>query len=223
MNSERPNFLVRCLYDTVYSASFTFYTFGFSYHREGWQNTPKDGPVLILSTHSSMLDPFAVGLGIRRYVCQLARKNLFDQWVIGWFMRTLPGIPIDRNMGKDGIQAVLEALERGNAVVMFPEGERSHTGEVQPLKPGVSLLIRRVKCPILPVGVAGTFAAWSRFMKRPKFAPPFLPAGPSTIGVSVGKPIDPARYEDMTREEMLADLHAALVTQQKAAERIRRK
>jgi 1-acyl-sn-glycerol-3-phosphate acyltransferase len=218
-----PTFWVRRLYDCVYCSSFVFYTLGFSYRQRGWKNMPRSGPVLILSNHASALDPFAAGLAVRRYVCQLARKNLFDQPVIGWFMRTLPGIPIDRNMGKDGIQAVLEALERGNPVIMFPEGERSHTGAVQPLKPGVSLLIKRVKCPIVPVGVAGTFAAWSRFMKWPKFAPPWLAPGPNTIGVSVGKPIDPVRYENMKREEMLADLHAALQAEYVAAERIRRK
>jgi 1-acyl-sn-glycerol-3-phosphate acyltransferase len=223
VNTDRPSFFVRRLYDCVYGSCFVFYTFGFSYRCRGWKNVPRTGPCLILCNHYSMLDPFAAALAVRRYVCQLARKNLFEQPVIGWFMRTLPGIPIDRSMGKDGIQAVLNALDRGNAVIMFPEGERSHTGEVQPLKPGVSLLIRRVKCPIVPVGVAGTFAAWSRFMKRPKFAPPFLPPGPGTIGVSVGEPINPARYESMGRDEMLADLRAALVREHAEADRIRRK
>jgi 1-acyl-sn-glycerol-3-phosphate acyltransferase len=218
-----PSFLVRRLYDAVYCSSFVFYTVGFGYRHRGWKNIPKTGPVLILSNHSSMLDPFAAALAVRRYVCQLARKNLFEQPVVGWFMRTLPGIPIDRNMGKDGIQAVLEALDRGNPVIMFPEGERSHTGEVQLLRPGVSLLIRRVKCPIVPVGVAGTFAAWSRFMRRPKFAPLMLPRGPNSIAVSVGKPIDPARYEEMTREQMLEDLRAALKAEFEAAERLRRR
>lgn len=223
MNTARPSFPVRRLYDAVYGSCFLFYTLGFSYRYRGWKNVPRTGPCLILSNHFSMLDPFAAALAVRRYVCQLARKNLFEQPVVGWFMRTLPGIPIDRNVGKEGIQAVLDALANGNAVIMFPEGERSHTGEVQPLKAGVSLLIRRVKCPIVPVGVAGTFAAWSRFMKRPMFSPPFLPPGPSTIGVSVGEPIDPARYESMGRDEMLADLRAALVRERAAAERIRRK
>jgi 1-acyl-sn-glycerol-3-phosphate acyltransferase len=207
----------------VYCSSFVFYTLGFSYRQRGWRNVPRTGPVLILSNHSSMLDPFAAGLAVRRYVCQLARKNLFQQPVIGWFMRTLPGIPIDRGMGKDGIQAVLDALERGNPVIMFPEGERSHTGAVQPLKAGVSLLIKRVKCPIVPVGVAGTFAAWSRFMKWPHFAPLMLPRGPSSIAVSVGKPIDPARYVNMNREAMLEDLHAELLVQYNAAEELRKK
>ncbi len=223
MRFERPSRLCCLWYDTLYWVGYTIFTFGFSYRHEGWGNLPRRGPVLILSNHFSMLDPIVTGLALRRHICQLARKNLFDQWLIGPIVRSLPGIPIDRNLGKEGIQAVLDALAHNRPVVVFPEGERSHTGQVQPLKPGVSLLIKRVNCPIVPVGIAGTFAAWSRFMKWPKFAPLLLPPGPSTIAASVGKPIDPTRYEKMTREEMLSDLHAALVAQHAAAERLRRK
>jgi 1-acyl-sn-glycerol-3-phosphate acyltransferase len=126
-------------------------------------------------------------------------------------------------MGKDGIRLVLDALGRGRAVILFPEGERTHTGEVQPLKAGVSLLFQRVRCPIVPVGIAGAFAAWNRFMKWPRFSPPFLPPEDSTIGVSMGEPIDPARYQGMGREALLADLRAEIVRQVAAAEKVRRK
>lgn len=223
MNPERPDLLTCRWYDCLYLLGFTVFTFAFSYRHEGWANIPRRGPVLILCNHHSMLDPIVIGLAVRRYICQLARKDLFHQRFIGPLIRSLPGIPIDRNMGKDGIQAVLDALQHNRPVVVFPEGERSHTGQVQPLKPGVALLIKRVKCPIVPVGIAGTFAAMSRFMKRPKLAPLLLPPGPSTIALSVGKPIDPARFENMSREEMIADLHATLVAQHAAAERKRRK
>jgi 1-acyl-sn-glycerol-3-phosphate acyltransferase len=181
------------------------------------------GPLLLLSNHQSMFDPVLVGLSSRRYLSYLARKNLFEQPVLAPLIRSLNAIPIDRNMGKDGIQAVLDALGCGQAVLVFPEGERTHDGTVQPLKAGASLLIKRVSCPIIPVGIAGTFGAWSRFMKWPRPAPLFLPPRPSTIAVSVGEPIDPARYATMKRDAMLADLHVALVAQHAAAERLRRK
>ncbi len=94
---------------------------------------------------------------------------------------------------------------------------------MQPLKPGVSLLIKRVNCPIVPVGIAGAFAAWSRFMTWPKLSPLFLPPEPSAMAISIGEPIDPARYQKMKREPMLEDLHRVLVAQQAEAERLRRK
>lgn len=221
--ADRPDFVGRMWYDTVFWSSFTFFTFGFSIRRAGWKNMPRTGPVLLLANHQSMLDPVMVGLSSRRYLSYLARKTLFEQRGLAPLIRSLNAIPIDRNMGKDGIQAVLDALGQGQAVLMFPEGERTHDGEVQPLKPGVSLLIKRVKCPIVPVGIAGAFAAWSRFMKWPKFSPLLLPPEPSTIAISIGEPIDPARYANMKREAMLDDLFRVIVAQHADAVRLRRK
>lgn len=218
-----PTLIGRVWYDAVFWSTFTFYTFGFSLRRTGWGNMPRTGPVLVLANHASMLDPNLVGLASRRYLTYLARKNLFGQPVLGWFIRSVGAVPIDRGMGKDGIQSVLGALERGGAVLVFPEGERTHDGTVQPLKPGVSLLIRRVNCPIVPVGIAGTFQAWSRHMKLPKPAPLLLHPEDSSIALSVGKPIDPIRYKGMDRDDMMDDLRREIVAQVEAAERLRRK
>jgi 1-acyl-sn-glycerol-3-phosphate acyltransferase len=221
--SDRPNLAGRLAYDFTFWSSFTYFTFGFSLRRSGWGNMPARGPVLVVANHQSMFDPVLVGLSSRRYLAFLARSNLFTQRGLGPLIRLLGAVPIDRNMGKDGIQAVLDALGRGRAVLMFPEGERTHTGEVQPLKAGVSLLIKRVTCPIVPVGIAGCFAAWNRFMTLPRYSPLFLVPGPSTIAVTVGEPIDPARYKGKDRDWVVTDLHSELVRQHAAAEQLRRK
>jgi 1-acyl-sn-glycerol-3-phosphate acyltransferase len=220
---ERPGLMARLWYDAAYWTMWTFFTFGFSYRGTGRGNVPKTGPVLIASNHQSMFDPMLVGLSLPRYPTFLARDNLFQIPLIGPAIKSLGAVAIDRSMGKDGIQLVLAALAKGRAVIMFPEGERTHTGEVQPLKAGVSLLIKRVQCPIVPVGIAGAFAAWNRFMKMPRFSPPVLPPGDSTLAVSMGKPIDPSRYKGMSREEMLADLREEIVKQTVIAKQLRRK
>jgi 1-acyl-sn-glycerol-3-phosphate acyltransferase len=220
--SDRPGLMGRRWYDFANLLALPFYYFGFCYRYRGRGNVPRRGPVLLLSNHQSMLDPVLIGACTNRYLTFLARSTLFSVPILGPLIRSLNAIPIDRNMGKDGIQSVLERLAAGQAVLMFPEGERTHTGEVQPLKPGVSLLIKRVMCPIVPVGIAGCFAAWNRFMKAPRFSPLFLPPGPSTIGVSLGEPIDPARYAGKDRGWMLEDLRQELAKQKDAAERLRR-
>jgi 1-acyl-sn-glycerol-3-phosphate acyltransferase len=93
---------------------------------------------------------------------------------------------------------------------------------MQSLKPGIALLIKRVHCPIVPVGITGAFAAWSRHAKLPTPSPLFLQPGPSTIAVSVGKPIDPTRYQGLDREAMLTDLGNEIAIQIAVAERVRR-
>jgi 1-acyl-sn-glycerol-3-phosphate acyltransferase len=221
--AARPNLTGRLFYDFSYWTTYIFFTLGFSLRRRGWANVPREGPLLLASNHASMFDPVLVGLSTRRYLSFLARKNLFEQPVIAPLIRNLNAIPIDRGMGKDGIQAVLRALGEGQAVLVFPEGERTHTGQIQPLKAGISLLIKRVHCPIVPVGVAGSYAAWNRFAKFPRFSPICLQPEPSTLAVSIGKPIDPERYRGMEREEILADLHREMGIQWAEAERLRRK
>ena len=220
---SRPNLTGRLWYDAVFWSSFTYFTFGFSLRREGWKNMPKDGPVLVVSNHQSMFDPVLAGLASRRYLSYLARSTLFENRYFAGLIRSLNAIPIDRNMGKDGIQNVLKGLSKGQCVLMFPEGERTHDGTVQPLKPGVSLLIRKVTCPIVPVGITGGFAAWSRFMKFPKASPLYLPPTDSAIAVSVGAPIEAGRYKGKDREWILNDLHAAMAAQFEAAKRLQRK
>jgi len=220
---DRPSLIGRRWYDFANLVAFPFYFCGFSYRYSGRANVPRRGPVLLVSNHQSMLDPVLIGACTNRYLTFLARSTLFGVPVLGPLIRSLNAIPIDRNMGKDGIQSVLDRLKLGQSVLMFPEGERTHTGEVQPLKPGVSLLIKRVSCPIVPVGIAGCFAAWNRFMKWPRWSPPILQPGPSTIGVAIGEPIPPERYRGRDREFILEDLQIELARQHAAAERLRRK
>jgi 1-acyl-sn-glycerol-3-phosphate acyltransferase len=221
--ADRPPLIGQFLYNATFWGGYGFFMGGFSFRREGWANMPAAGPVLVVSNHQSMFDPVLVGMSQPRYLAFLARSDLFPQPVLGPLIRTLGAFPIDRGFGKQGVHSVLDALGQGRAVLMFPEGERTHTGAVQPLKPGVSLLIKRVTCPIVPVGIAGCFAAWSRFMKWPRPSPLFLPPGPSTIAVSVGDPLDPARYAGKDRDRVVGDLHEALVKQHAAAVRLRRK
>ena len=219
----QPKLAGRLWYDCVFWSSFTFFTLGFSLRREGWANMPTEGPLLVLANHQSMFDPVLVGLSSRRYLSYLARKNLFEQPVLAPLIRSLNAIPIDRGLGKDGIRAVLDALGQGQAVLIFPEGERTHNGEVQPLKAGVSLLLKNLKCPIVPVGIAGAYAAWGRQTKLPRLSPPFLPPRASTIAISIGSPVDPMRYQGMSREAMMADLQGDLEKQFAKAEKLRRK
>jgi 1-acyl-sn-glycerol-3-phosphate acyltransferase len=220
---DRPTLTGRLWYDAVYWSAFSFFTFGFSLRHSGWANMPRRGPVLVVANHQSMFDPVLVGLASRRYLSFLARKNLFARPGFGRVIRSLGAVPIDRGMGKDGIQNVLDALAAGRAVLMFPEGERTHSGVVQPLKAGVSLLIKRVTCPIVPVGIAGAFEAWSRYHRVPQFSPLVSEPGPTTIALSVGAPIEPGRYAGQPRDGVVADLHRELLAQHAAAEQLRRK
>lgn len=209
-------------YDVCWWICYVGFSFGYSLRVQGRRNVPRTGPVLIVSNHQSFLDPIPIGLAVPRYLTVLARDTLFKSRPLAWLMESLGTLRIDRDFGKEGLRATLDALARGRCVHLYPEGERSHDGELAPFKAGVSLLIKKVKAPIVPVGLAGAYGAWSRHMKRPKFAPLFLPANEATMAVSIGKPIDPAPFEKMDRGEMLQKLYDAVKVEVEKAKRLRR-
>ena len=151
------------------------------------------------------------------------RKTLFTP-SFGWFLRSVNCVPVDQEgIAKEGLKTVLHLLHQGRAVLVFPEGERTLTGEILPFKPGVQLLIKRAQAPIIPVGIAGAFHAYPREKVLPTLSPLFMPAGKGTIGLSVGKPLDAKHYLDLPRAEMLTELRQAIQDRKDRAERLRRK
>jgi 1-acyl-sn-glycerol-3-phosphate acyltransferase len=211
------------LYEIGYWLSITGLTVGFSYRYEGRRNIPRDGPALLLANHQSFFDPSIVGSTTRRHLCFLARKTLF-RGPFGALIRRLNAVPVDQEgVAKEGLKTILEQLKAGQAVLVFPEGERTATGEVQALKPGVLLLIKRIAAPIIPIGIAGAFDALPRSRKWPKLSPFFLPTTGADIAVSVGEPIPAERYRVMPRAQVLAELQGELERVKERAEHLRRK
>ncbi|MFL5240916.1 MAG: lysophospholipid acyltransferase family protein [Gemmataceae bacterium] len=211
-------------YEMAYWIAMTVLTLGFSLRYTGKRNLPKSGPVLLIANHQSFLDPLAVGLASPRHLSFLARKTLFNNRLFGGLLRSLNTVPVDQQgIAKEGMKAILEKLKEGRPVLVFPEGERTWRGNIQPLKPGIQLLIKRTHCPIVPVGIAGAFDALPRTRPWPLFSPLFMPATRGAIGVAVGKPLDSERYAAMPREQMLLELEKELEKVHAEAERIRRK
>jgi len=213
----------RLIYHSSFWPSFYATTLGLSLRATGRHNIPTTGPALLVANHQSFIDPWLIGQAATRRLRYLARHTLFNNKYFASLIRCYGAVPIDRGFGKEGLQTVFKELEAGQAVVIFAEGERTHTGEVQPLKPGISLLIKRVTCPIIPVGLAGAYQMWPRHQKLPRPECLFLPATGRAITVAYGEPIDSSRYKKMDRDAMLTDLRDAIVRSCDTANRLRRK
>jgi 1-acyl-sn-glycerol-3-phosphate acyltransferase len=178
----------------------------------------------VLANHQSFFDPWLAGMAVRRHVVYLARKTLFRNRLFAKLIRSLNAVPIDQEgVGKEGIKAVLAQLRLNRAVLVFPEGNRSENGLMQPLQGGIHLLMRKADAKIVPVGIAGAYDAYSRWHTFPVPAPLFLPPGKGTIAVCVGKPLESRRYADLPREQAMQELFDRIQEVQLRAERMRRR
>jgi 1-acyl-sn-glycerol-3-phosphate acyltransferase len=212
------------VYEFCYWAVFFLYVIGLSLRVAGRRHLPRRGAFLIVANHQSFLDPVAVGLGVPRQIHYLARKTLFNNPLFGLWLRIVNCVPIDQEgVGKDGIRNILQRLEAGHAVLVFPEGERSDDGRLKPLKPGIGLLLKRVRVPIVPAGVVGAFDAWPRHAPVPVFAPLFLSPSRRTVAVAYGPARDPATLDGLSREEVLAVLQDDIAAAMKQAGALRRR
>ena len=164
----------------------------------GRHNIPRQGGVLVVSNHQSHFDPPLVGIGSPRRLNYLARDTLFRFAPFGWLIHSVDAIPIDREgIGLGGIKESLRRLKRGEMVLVFPEGTRTHDGRIGPFRPGFTALAVRSKAAILPVAIDGAFDAFPRGRTWP---------GPGRIRVHFGVPLTPDEIAGRDERELLAEV-----------------
>jgi 1-acyl-sn-glycerol-3-phosphate acyltransferase len=154
------------------------------YHRGRIYNSerlPPKGPCIVAPNHASFLDPPIVGQACNRPIFYVARRTLFDNKFLGWLLPKWNAIPVERGRGDLGaIRAVMELLQRGETVLLFPEGTRSRDGKLQKGQPGIGMLVAKTGATVVPVRVFGAFDAFSRTSKWPR---------PKKLVVKFGHPI----------------------------------
>jgi glycerol-3-phosphate dehydrogenase (NAD(P)+) len=145
-----------------------FFHVYFRLSRIGREHIPAEGPVILASNHRSFLDPFVIAVMARRPIYFVAKKELFINRPVAWLLASLGAFPIDRHGGDEGAMATAEAiLERGDGVLIFPEGTRIRPGALGTPKRGVGRLALETGVPVVPVAVHGTEAVRNGWRFRP--------------------------------------------------------
>jgi 1-acyl-sn-glycerol-3-phosphate acyltransferase len=160
---------------------------GLDYEIRGLDRVPA-GPHILASEHQSAWETIMVGLLVADPAVVL-KKELLQIPLWGWLARRAGNIRVDRDAGSKALKAMIgearQAIDRGQTVVIFPQGSRSppRTAGGEPLDyhPGVAALYGQLGLPVLPLALnSGLFWGRRSFVKRPgriiaEYLPPIEP------------------------------------------------
>src|SRR5688572_3173996 len=128
----------------------------FRVRRLGREHIPSGG-VILAANHRSFLDPFLIGCCIGRPIYFVAKRELFKNPLIGWFLNCMGAFPVRRGESDEESVATTRALlARGHAVVIFPEGTRIPAGSLGRPKRGMGRLALESGAPVVPIAVSGS-------------------------------------------------------------------
>lgn len=116
---------------------------------------PSNGPFVIACTHTGWVDILYLGTAILPLkIHYMAKKQLFQNKFISWFLKKLHAFPVDRdNPGPSVLKIPHRLLSKGEIVGIFPSGTR--TNEQIALKQGAITIAQRSNVPIIPVAYKG--------------------------------------------------------------------
>ena len=129
----------------------------FRFKAYGMENLPKSSSFIIAPNHVSYLDPIAVGAFVPRKLNYIAKKELYKNRYFGWYMRKVRTIPVDKGTSVyGGMKEVIRKIQRGDPIVIFPEGTRSDGNSFLEPETGVAHLALKFNIPVVPVYIKGT-------------------------------------------------------------------
>jgi 1-acyl-sn-glycerol-3-phosphate acyltransferase len=122
----------------------------------GKENVPRNGPLIVVSNHLSMVDPPLLSASIPRRIVFMSKEELFRSWG-RVFVRAFGAFPVHRGtLDREAIRQAMRVLNNGQVLGIFPEGGRNKSHALEKAELGAALIALRSGAPILPVGISGT-------------------------------------------------------------------
>jgi len=175
---------------------------------KGRENIPSSGAFIVSPIHRSYLDTPVLGAMTNKRMRYMGKESLWTNKPLGWFLTTVGGFPVQRGTAdREALNAALTVVQRGEPLVMFPEGTRQSGPVICDVFDGPAYVSCRTGAPILPVGLGGTESAMP---KGKKFIRPVK------MVIIVGEPIYPPPKSESGRvsrravRELTEQLSAAI-------------
>ncbi len=136
-----------------------------TYYEDG---APKKGKLpkafILVSNHTSLMDfPLYLIVFFRRRIRFLMAEVLMDKPVLGWFLRKIGGIYVNRDtLNFSFMRESLETLDNKRPVGVFPQGRLPVDETPFPFKPGVGMISLYTDAPLVPVYTDGNYGIFKR-------------------------------------------------------------
>ena len=135
-------------------------------HVRGAENVPDAGPFFMVANHESVLDPLIIQSCCPRVLHTFTKSSQFKGRVWRWLLPRVRAFPVRRyQVDPQAVRIALRRLRAGEAVGVFPEGERAWDGVLQPFRRGTLRLLLRTGVPVVPAGISGSYDAWPRWSR----------------------------------------------------------
>ncbi len=158
----------------------------------GYKALWPDGPFIIVANHGSYLDGFLISAALPDEILSrtvlLGFSPIFDHPRIHPLKNLFGVISIDPDKASSALRVSYRMLEEGKGILVFPEGDRTHDGKIKMFRPGTAHLLGAFPCPVIPVGIIGSYEAYPRKNRFPR---------PGKIELRFGSPVSPG---DLSRE-----------------------
>jgi 1-acyl-sn-glycerol-3-phosphate acyltransferase len=171
----------------------------------GSENILHGKPQIFMANHQSDFDILIVLGHVPGQFRWIAKKELFNIPIFGAAMKTAGYIEIDRNNHEKAMQSMDEAalrIREGKSVMTFPEGTRSHDGEIKPFKQGTFHLALKSGVPIVPISIIGS----GRIMPKRS-----LKVTPGRVKLIIGEPVDVRNYNLENRQELINKVRKIII------------
>ncbi|MGC8472468.1 MAG: lysophospholipid acyltransferase family protein [Acidimicrobiales bacterium] len=149
----------------------------------GRDHIPQQGPAILAPVHRSFADFAFSAFLTRRKLFFMAKEELWSSRALGRLLSSLGVFPVRRDgADREAMRRAQEVLDRGQLLVLFPEGTRREGTTIGELHEGAAFLAARTGAPIVPIGIGGSDVSMPKGRHVPR---------PLRIRVVAGAPLAP--------------------------------
>jgi hypothetical protein len=158
----------------------------------GIENIPEKGPALLVCNHQSLADAMVISAACRRPIRFLMYYTIFNIPVLNFIFRSMKAIPVapaklEPRLLEKAYDEVAKALDDGQLVCIFPEGQLTRDGAVAEFRSGVSHILERTPVPVIPLALSGL---WQSIFSRNRSRKHFVKLFPK-VRLSIGRALAP--------------------------------